>query len=272
MLRFALPFALLTSFAASAQTNSAPNDQPATLTPCSTLKITGNAEYPPILWRDPHETGAITGLAREILEIAFEGTGITLTFEDVGVWARAQKEVRIGRMDMLAGAFITDDRQTWMDYILPAFTDVPSVIWTPNDSDLQYNELNDLKPHKGGTLVDNSFGQEFDQYATNHLNIDYNNSISNAFRMLEAGRYDYVVFELYQGKAIQEVIGLSDQVIPRDPPISIEGLYFTLSKASECNTPALQAFLASKVSEMIASNLFDTLLIEHTHRWAGQQK
>ncbi|WP_087021276.1 substrate-binding periplasmic protein [Thaumasiovibrio subtropicus] len=254
-----------TLLAATATLSAAP------LTECKTIKVSGNSEYPPILWRDPDAPGTLTGLGRQLLEMAFQDTGIQLEFLDVGVWARAQKEVRVGRVDMLAGAFITDDRQTWMDYVFPSFTDIPSVIWTRKETPIGFFQWEDLKAYQGGTLVNNSFGQDFDAFAKEQLNIDYNNSIANAFRMLNADRYDYVVFELYQGKAILQTLDLTAHLSALSPPISVEGLYYTFSKNSTCNTPALRDYLSEKVKTIVASDMFDTLLTEQTHRWAEQQ-
>lgn len=243
----------------------------ANLSVCSRLIVTGNAEYPPILWRDREHPGKLTGLAVELLELALQDSGITIDVRDRGVWARAQQEVRHGEADMLAGAFITAQRQQYMDYIFPQLTDVPSVVWVKKGREFPFKVWSDLRSKRGGTLVYNSFGQNFDEYAEKHLNIRSSATVERSFSMLLADRFDYVLYELYQGMTILEVSGLKDSVTHLKKPISIEGLYFTLSKKSACNSETLKLYLNKRMQELKDFNSFDMLFDKHMQRWLKQQ-
>ncbi|WP_028862861.1 substrate-binding periplasmic protein [Psychromonas aquimarina] len=244
----------------------------ANLSVCKHLVVTGNAEYPPILWRDQHNPGKLTGLAVELLELALMDTGIKVDARDRGVWARAQQEAKHGEVDMLAGAFITDQRQEYMDYILPQFTNVPSVVWVKKGNEFPFRQWDDLQSKRGGTLVNNSFGQTFDKYAAANLDIRSSATAERSFAMLLAERFDYVLYELYQGLTILEVSGLKNNIKHLQLPVSIEGLYFTLSKKSGCNSEALRSYLNKRMQELTNFNTFDKLFDKHMQLWLEQQK
>ncbi|MGY5453001.1 substrate-binding periplasmic protein [Agarivorans sp. MS3-6] len=257
---FASLLAISFSFSASAE-----------LSICNRLVVTGNAEYPPILWRDQHNPGKLTGLAIELLELALMDTGIEVDARDRGVWARALQEAEHGEVDMLAGAFLTDQRQTYMDYIVPQFTDVPSVVWTTAGHEFDYQKWEDLLERRGGTLVNNSFGQAFDAYAKDNLKILTSATAERSFAMLLADRFDYVLYELYQGLTILESAGLKGKVTPLPKPISVEGLYFTFSKQSGCNSESLRRHLSERVSQLTEFKTFERLFEKHMQAWSKQQ-
>ncbi|WP_220718324.1 substrate-binding periplasmic protein [Agarivorans litoreus] len=241
------------------------------LTICNRLVVTGNAEYPPILWRDQNNPGKLTGLAIELLELALMDTEISIDARDRGVWARALQEAKHGEIDMLAGAFLTNERQQYMDYIVPQFTDVPSVVWTKKGNEFNYQKWEDLLDRRGGTLVNNSFGQNFDAYAKKNLKILSSASAERSFAMLLADRFDYVLYELYQGLTILESAGLKSEVVALDNPISVEGLYFTFSKKSGCNSEALRRHLSERVTQLTRFNTFERLFDKHMQAWLLQQ-
>jgi polar amino acid transport system substrate-binding protein len=241
------------------------------ITICNRLVVTGNAEYPPILWRDQNNPGKLTGIAVELLELALMDTDISVDARDRGVWARALQEAEHGEVDMLAGAFLTNERQQYMDYIVPQFTDVPSVVWTKKGNEFNYQKWEDLLDRRGGTLVNNSFGQDFDTYAKANLKILSSASAERSFAMLLADRFDYVLYELYQGLTILESAGLKSKVVPLDNPISVEGLYFTFSKKSDCNSEELRRHLSERVTQLTKFNTFDQLFDKHMQAWLLQQ-
>ncbi|OZG74233.1 hypothetical protein BTA51_04240 [Hahella sp. CCB-MM4] len=237
---------------------------------CSQLNVTGNPEYPPLLWHDRRNPDKLIGAAVELLEMAVADEGIKVNSLYVGPWSRSQAEARVGRIDMLTGAFITDERQTWMDYVMPPMMYMPNVIFVKKGHEFELETWANLKGHLGDTLINNSFGQEFDLYSKRNLVIEEVRSIEFAFERLMLGRTDYVIYELYQGIAIAEAMGVGEDIVALDEPISSEGLYFTLSKASKCNSPEFRSFLDNKISELVESNVPQNLVKKYTNIWKEQ--
>ena len=238
---------------------------------CERLVATGNPEYPPYLWRDPQSPQHLIGANADLLALIGEQLGVKIDIIYTGPWARAQDEVRTGRVDMLAGAFLTLPRLEIMDYVHPAFFNTPSVVWVRKGEGFPYSGWEDLRGRTGGILVNNSFGQQFDSFAKANLDLEQVPSLVQAFQKLLLGRTDYVINERYPGMALAGTQGMVDSLETLEPPISSEGLYLTLSHDSACNDPWLRGQLAKKMTELTAAGLPETLLQRNLERWKTQQ-
>ncbi|ARU59183.1 amino acid ABC transporter periplasmic protein [Oleiphilus messinensis] len=237
------------------------------VTPCETLRVTGNPDYPPALWRSKKDPKKLIGIAVEVLSEALAPEHIEVKSLHVGAWSRSQEQARSGAIDMLTGAFITDERQTYMDYVKPPFMEMPSVIWVKQNTAFKFDGWSDLKGKLGVTLINNSFGQKFDQFAAEHLEITGVRTAEQVFRLVGLGRMDYGLYELYQGKAIAQVSDAMKGVRHLDPPVSSEGLYYALSKSSVCNTPKLRFYLNRKIAELVEAGLPTKLEAKYLELW-----
>ncbi len=238
---------------------------------CERLVATGNPEYPPYLWRDPQSPEHLIGANADLLMQIGEQLGVKIEMLYTGPWSRAQDEVRTGRVDLLAGAFLTLPRLESMDYVHPAFFQTPSVVWVRKGQAFPYSGWDDLRGRTGGTLVNNSFGQQFDTFAKTNLTLENVPSLTQAFQKLLLGRTEYVLYERYPGVALADTLGMQADLETLEPPISSEGLYLTLSHDSACNEPWLRGQLAKKMTELTAAGLPETLLQRNLERWKAQQ-
>lgn len=234
---------------------------------CKTLTVSGNLEYPPLLWETPHDPEQLTGAAIRLLEEILEPLGIALDVQSPGSWARVQRLARLGELDMIAGAFITPERIQYMDYLLPPFTHLQATVWVPVNRVFEYRHWPDLKGKQGSTLINNSFGEGFDQYAKENLQIVNVRTIEQSFEMALAGRVDYVLYERLQGQVKLERLGLAEKFVVLDVPISNEGLFFTFSKDSRCNTFELRERIADSLYTLVDSGRLDELIDEYAARY-----
>ncbi|MGE7994017.1 substrate-binding periplasmic protein [Pseudomonas sp. NPDC089554] len=239
---------------------------------CKHLVATGNPEYPPYLWRDPHDPTQLMGANADLLKQVAKELGLVVEVVYAGPWSRAQEEARTGRIDMLAGYFLTDARQQAMDFIKPAFLFTPSVVWVRADDTFAYTGWADLHGRNGGTLVSNSHGQKFDDYAKAHLNLEAVPTAAQAFQKLLHKRNDYVIYEQFPGVALAQTLGVQHNLKVLEPPVSSEGLYLALSREAPCITPTLREALERKMREVVASDLPERLVQENLERWKAQQQ
>ena len=217
---------------------------------CKTLSATGNSEYPPYLWRANTQSSRLGGAIKEIMDELGTRLNRKIELKHVGSWSRAQLEVKEGRVDLIAGAFYTVPRNQWMDYVYPAFLKTRSVVWKNTSRDMSYQGRSDLVGKLGVTVINNSFGQSFDEYANKYLSLEYVASLEQAFKMLALDRVDYVLYEKNPGLAYASKLGVSHQVSELSPAISSEGLYLTISHNSKCNTGKLRGELAKHLRAM----------------------
>lgn len=233
---------------------------------CSTLTATGNSEYPPYLWRSG-EGFSLLGANRIIMDEIAKRLNITIDLQDVGSWARAQEMLKTGQIDMIAGAFYTVPRIQYMDYVYPAFLDTKSVVWRKSGSTLNFSQRSDLKSKTVTTVINNSFGQSFDEYAKKELKLNQVASLEQGFKMLVRDRTDFVLYEKNPGLAYANIWGLADKVQVTGEPISSEGLYLTISHRSKCNTGALRGQMAKVVQEMMAEGFMKQALVQGLEDW-----
>lgn len=245
---------------------------PATAFPqalCHTLTVSGNPEYPPLLWRDEQHPGSLIGAVPALLREITEPLGVNVEVRDIGSWARVQHLARQGEIDMVAGAFITSERIGYMDYLLPPITHLPTAVWVPKGREFVYRHWPDLVGKRGSTLINNSFGQNFDRYAEQHLRIEGVRSIEQSFQMALADRVDYVLYEVLQGEVKLEDMGIADQFVALPTPVSREGLFFAFSKASSCNSFELRERIAVRLYELVSAGRVDELVRQFKAIYTG---
>ena len=170
---------------------------------------------------------------------------------------------------MVAGAFITSERIGYMDYLLPPITHLPTAVWVPKGREFVYRHWPDLMGKRGSTLINNSFGQNFDRYAEQNLLIEGVRSIEQSFQMALVDRVDYVLYEVLQGGVKLEYLGIADQFVSLSPPVSREGLFFTFSKASPCNSFELRERIAESLYELVNTGRVDELIRRYKDLYTG---
>lgn len=237
---------------------------------CERVVVTGNADYPPLLWASPDDPTRLTGAAVELLEEALKPAGIHVDALHVGSWEQAQQEVRSGRVDMLAGSFLTPERLAEVDYIHPPFMEMPSVIFVRRGEAFAYSGWDDLRGRQGVSLATSSFGAAFDTFADDHLQISTAGSIDQAFDQLLEGRADYLIHQRHQGLALAAQRNVLDQLDILEGSLINEQLYYTLSHHSACNSPLLRGALAQGMYRMVRQGEPRRLLEKYRDIWASQ--
>ncbi len=238
---------------------------------CKSLIATGNPEYPPYLWRDPlHETRLI-GANADFMQLLAKELGIAIETRYVGTWARVQEEVKLGRADLVAGAFLTLPRLEYMDYFHPAFRETKSVIWTRSDSTLRYKKWSDLAGKRGLTVINNSFGEEFDRYARESLKIASVPSVEQALKMLNLSRADYLIYEEDPGLAYVAKMNISG-IKTISAAVSNEGLHLTLSHKSVCNTAEMRGRIAKALYKLTRHDVVSKLIEHNIELWRRQAR
>lgn len=237
---------------------------------CTALTASGNAEYPPFLWRQNDAVKELKGINRLIMDELSKRIQIPIKLIYVGPWAKAQSDAKKGHIDLLAGAFYTNERADYMYFFTPVLLHTTSVVWQSKNRPFAFNQKEDLQGKWGVTVVNNSLGQQFDHYAKRHLNILSVASISHALRMLAAGEVDYVLYEKAPAYAYVSLLGLSDFIIPMSPHLSSESLYITLSKKSSCNTTQVKQAIAAALQEMKQDGFTAQAILDGVQEWENK--
>lgn len=237
---------------------------------CTRLVATGNPEYPPYLWRDGADSPRLIGANADLMQMLAKEIGLPIEVRYVGTWARVQEEARQGRVDLIAGAFLTLPRLDYMDYVYPAFQVTRSLVWSRTSAEMNHQRWSDLQGKSGLSVINNSFGEAFDRFAKASLKLTTVPSLEQALRMLERGRADYLVYEEAPAQAYIARLGIQG-VAPEEVAVSNESLYLTLSHQSPCNTPAMRARLARAMYQFERQNVMKKLLETNVQAWRAMK-
>ncbi len=233
---------------------------------CKALIAAGNPEYPPYLWRDPSDESRLIGANADLMQLLSKELGIPIEVKYVGTWGRVQEEAKLGRIDLIAGAFFTQPRLDYMDYFYPAFRETHSVIWTKANKSLNYKRWSDLQGKQGVTVINNSFGDDFDHYAKESLKIATVASLESALKMLTLSRSDYLIYEEDPSLAYVAKLNITGLKIVT-PAISNEGLFLTFSHKSPCNTGEMRGRVAKAMIKLTKQNVMDKLIENNIQLW-----
>lgn len=236
---------------------------------CTQLVASGNPEYPPYLWRDAQDDTHLLGANTELMQWLGREIGIPIEVRYVGSWARVQEEVRHGRVDLIAGAFLTSPRLEYMDYFYPAFQAARSMVWTRANQRFTYKGWKDLQGKQGLTVINNSFGEEFDRFAKTELSIHTVPTLEQALRMLQAGRSDYLLYEENPTLAFAAKLGINS-LAAASTPVSNENLYVTLSHKSPCNSGEVRGRIAKAMAKLGKEGTMRKMLDNALREWRRQ--
>ncbi|MBC7540937.1 MAG: transporter substrate-binding domain-containing protein [Bacteriovorax sp.] len=212
------------------------------------IKITGHPQYPPFVWKEK-DKNELTGIAIEILKMAFAEINVKTEIIFVETWGRAQEEVKLGHIDILVPPYKNEERIQFYKFSnKPIFMD-ETVLFVKKGKKFKFTKLSDLKKYKGVAIINDSFGTEFDNFEKSDLNLTRLNETEQCIKFLEIGRADYVVAGLYSGLSIVHKLKLNDSISIFPKRIIITGMYAPISLKSQWNKPEIEAYLDSKIME-----------------------
>ncbi|WP_018693757.1 substrate-binding periplasmic protein [Algicola sagamiensis] len=193
------------------------------------LVASGHPEYPPSMWQEGNK---IVGIGAELTKLIFEEHGITVQLVPFGNWKRVQQSAKDGKIDVIVGAYINEERKAYMHYPVNPYMDDPNVLWVLKGHIFPYNKWDDLISKEGAATLGESFGQDFDKFIKEKLSVSRVSKISQVFKLLEQKHVEYAPFGLYAGKIQAKKTGYHDKLEYIPKPVVSEGLYITLSKKS----------------------------------------
>lgn len=196
------------------------------------ITITGHPDYNPVTYQDKNRN-SIEGIAVERLRKAVEKMGYKLKSVYTGTWARAQEEVKIGRIDILLPPYKTDERMSWLEFQEKPFMMDETAIFVRKNRSIKFNELSDLLKYRGVAIINDSFGDEFDKFDREKLKLKRLASTEQCFRFLLKERADFLVAGLYAGNRVLESMREKENFIVLPKRVIITGMYAGISKKSE---------------------------------------
>jgi signal transduction histidine kinase/DNA-binding NarL/FixJ family response regulator len=160
-------------------------------------EITLGADYqwPPYEFND--ERGRHTGISADILQLIEQKTGLVIHVRS-GVWAEILKDAKQGKLDGLACAVKTPERQEYFSFTTP-YTQMPLAVFVRNDSALKrLGSLDDLKDLTGQSIAINQDSYLHEWLKTHYPGFQFRPQHSNleALEAVSFGQADVYIGNL----------------------------------------------------------------------------
>lgn len=234
---------------------------------CAKITATGHPQYPVIAFRDGDK---MVGAAPMLVEAIAKELKIPLESKYMGSWEEAQAATREGKADMIFGIYYNDERATYLDYVKPAFMFDDVAIFVVKGKEFPFKGQDDLIGKKGVTNQGESYGNEFDAFMKDKLDVARTDGIDDAFKDLLAGKADYVIAGYYPGLAEAAKAGIKDQVVPLDQALLTAEMFVAFSKKSPCRS--LAEGFGKGITEMTTDGRFDKILTDAMTAWDNAQQ
>lgn len=198
---------------------------------CHTLSVGGANGWEPISY--VREDGQHTGLGIDILQDYAKHHNIRLKRHLDIPWTRTLQMLRKGELDVLTGAYFTNERDQSYFYSAP-FANDDIMVFQHRERDFAVKDLNDLIGHRGARPQGGSYGEYIDQFAEQRLDMIFSPTGDRIFDVLLSGRVDYVMLGRFDGMTNLHRDKVVDQIKMIEPPIDRNEVYFLFSRQSPC--------------------------------------
>lgn len=180
----------------------------------------------------------VVGIDADLVREAMSRLGCRLSFEKLP-WARALRELRDGRVDMLSGAYRTPEREEYAHYSQVYGLVSPNVLFVrrSDEAGFNFNGLGELleSGFRLGAQINVSYSDEYSALVRSpdyEQNIQFLSSRESLWRMLARDRIDGVIASQLTGLHEIQDLGLSGTIIQSPLVVSNEPAYFVFSKAT----------------------------------------
>lgn len=154
-------------------------------------------------------------------------------------WARALKELEIGRLDVLPGAFRKPEREVYAYFSGATWKPSRNVLFVRKDLQAQYSlhGLLDLlnTPFRLGAQVGVAYGESYQQlmsHADFAGRVFFNPSRTNLWHMIDKGRIDGLIADENSGRYELRQLGLSERIEATEVVVSTDASEVAFSKRS----------------------------------------
>jgi polar amino acid transport system substrate-binding protein len=234
---------------------------------CAKITATGHPQYPVIAYKDGDN---IVGAAPMLVEAIAKDLNIPLESKYMGSWEDAQAAARDGKADMIFGIYYNDERATYLDYVQPALMYDPVAVFVAKGKEFPFAGQDDLIGKRGVTNQGESYGNEFDTFMKDKLDVARADGINDAFKDLLAGKADYLIAGYYPGLAEAAKEGIKDKVVALNQALLTAEMFVAFSKKSSCRSLADK--LGQEITVMTTNDSFDKMLSEAQKVWEAQTK
>ncbi|NNK57439.1 MAG: amino acid ABC transporter substrate-binding protein [Desulfofustis sp.] len=220
----------------------------------------GNPYAPPVVWE---ENKKLAGVAPDLVNEIFTELSLPYSVRVLSDWERVQEAAKKGEIDLIVSAYRNDERSKYLNFSIPYLPE-QTVIVVEKGREFKFSSWDALKGKRGVSGIGESYGQRFDSYRAENLDISYYR-LERAIETLNLGKADYLIIDLYTALIYARLLHGEDSITILDPPVTTENFHLAVTKDSPLNDH-LEA-INEKLEEKIAGGKVNELVLAHFDRW-----
>lgn len=152
-------------------------------------------------------------------------------------------------------------------FIEPAIYQQTYAVVVRRDKEDHPQTWDDLTMLRGVAPRGLTFGEDFNQFANNNLQVMRTTRPRQGLKMLEVGRVDYAIYPDIQGDLFVSLLDLEGKFEKTPIDIATFNLYAGVSNALDCDIP-LKA-ISSTIQALIKSGEAATIFNDSLYKWMG---
>jgi len=191
----------------------------------TTVRVGGDLNYPPYEFLD--KQGQPAGFNVELTRAIAEVMGLNVDIR-LGSWSEMRQALDGGKLDIVQGMAFSPERTGEVDFSTPHALLYQS-IWIRRD-DRRIRSLKDLRG-KQVIVMRNSVMQDFMRGFDPGARLILTDSLADALRLLNDGKYDCALVSRLTGKYLEKELGLK-RIIPVPQPIITQPYGFAVQKGN----------------------------------------
>jgi len=219
--------------------------------------VSGHSARAPFDWQ---EGDKLVGACIEIISLIFQDLGVEVESKYSGPWARTLKNLEHGKIDIMCGLYITDERKRFAEFTEP-FSKDPVTLFVWHDRSFPFQQWSDLEGKIFGDIIGASRGKKFDEWRSEHATTQYVTSHKQNIKKLERGRIDCFVTSYYLGLMQIKKLGYEEKIVPLDTPISIKNLRYGISRKSSAIEYLPQ--INARITQLREDGTIDFIIKKH---------
>ncbi|MES2818682.1 MAG: transporter substrate-binding domain-containing protein [Pseudomonadota bacterium] len=214
------------------------------------------------------EDGAVVGISIEVNRAALARLGCQTKLRKLP-WARALKELELGRLDILPDAFSRPEREAYAYFSGPVLPPSRNILFMHSQAlqrwsftrllELQHSEF------RLGAQINVAYGTDYEQLMSDPAfaaQVSQATNRSNLWRMVGKGRIDGVIADETTGAYEIQQLGLSDRIKPTAVVVSSEAAEVAFSKRT--TDPEFVQAYADALRELVVDGSYAQIVQRYT--------
>lgn len=225
-----------------------------------TFIVSGNPKAPPVMWE---EYNKLTGVGPDIARSILTELNLDYDIRVEGDWQQVQDKCKNGEVDMIVAAYKNDERAAYMDYSIP-YLPQPTVIIVAKGKEFPFGRWESLIGKKGVSNIGESYGQEFDTFIKEKLDVQFV-AFERALQLMNRGEADYLIVDMYTALIYARLLQGDEAITILEPPVTTQNFHITIGKKSPLavQMPAID----KNLSRLVKDGTVEKLFYKHFENW-----